>query len=134
MLGGSCAGLAGTIGVMRATTAAVEGALEHQRKSAVPGASDAWDGSGNRTMPKSVVIDGTRYIAERPQHKERRPLAELVAEARDANGQTLEQAASAIGSTKSHMLAIERGTEPRLPMLQKLLRHYGITFDEIADA
>lgn len=85
-------------------------------------------------MPESVVIDGTRYIAERPQPTERRALAELVAEARDANGQTLEQAASAIGSTKSHIFAIERGTHPRLPMLQKILRHYGIEFDEIADA
>jgi transcriptional regulator with XRE-family HTH domain len=85
-------------------------------------------------MPESVVIDGTRYIAERPQRLDRRPLAALVAEARAANGQSLEQAARAIGSTKSHMLAIERGTAPRLPMLQKLLRHYGILFDEIADA
>jgi hypothetical protein len=32
------------------------------------------------------------------------------------------------------MLAIERGTTPRLPMLQRLLRHYGISFDEIAEA
>ena len=85
-------------------------------------------------MPESVIINGVRYIAERPQRTERRPLANLVAEARAANKQTLEQAATAMGSTKSHMLAIERGTNPRLPLLQKLLRHYGIEFDEIADA
>jgi transcriptional regulator with XRE-family HTH domain len=48
--------------------------------------------------------------------------------------ETLEEAAKAIGTTKSRIWELEHGdTMPRLPMLQKILKHYGLRFDEIAD-
>ena len=83
-----------------------------------------------------IMREADRYTESKGRQRSvgKLPLSDLVAKARAAKGQTLEQVARAVGSTKSHMHEIERGANPRLPLLQKLLRHYAISFDEIADA
>jgi transcriptional regulator with XRE-family HTH domain len=81
-----------------------------------------------------VMINGTRFIAERPPTAGKLRFHELIKAAREQNMETLENAANAIGTTKSRMWELEQGdTMPRLPMLQKILKHYGLRFDEIAD-
>ena len=81
-----------------------------------------------------VMINGTRFVAERLPTFRKLQFHELIKTAREENMETLEEAAKAIGTTKSRMWELEQGnTMPRLPMLQKILKHYGLRFDEIAD-
>lgn len=81
-----------------------------------------------------VMINGTRFVAERMPTVRKLQFHELIKTAREDNMETLEEAALAVGTTKSRMWELERGnTMPRLPMLQKILKHYGLRFDEIAD-
>jgi transcriptional regulator with XRE-family HTH domain len=81
-----------------------------------------------------VMINGTRFIAERIVSCRRHPFHKLILEARTINMETLEEAATAIGTTKSRLWELEQGDSmPRLPMLQRTLKHYGLSFDEIAD-
>ena len=81
-----------------------------------------------------VMINGTRFVAEREPTFRKLQFHELIRTAREQNMETLEEAASAIGTTKSRLWELEQGrTNPTLPTLQKILRHYGLLFDEIAD-
>lgn len=82
-----------------------------------------------------VIINGIRYLPERGDEKSRRPFDELICAAREAKQETLEEASKGIGMAKSHLWALENGnTIPRLQMVQKILKYYGLSFDEIADA
>lgn len=80
-----------------------------------------------------VVVDGIRYIPARKHGKMLRVFSELIYEARKAKGESLEFAAQNIGTVKAHLWTLEQGeTMPRLDMLQKILRYYGIDYNEIA--
>lgn len=81
-----------------------------------------------------VYIDGVRYVPQKPALiKKTTELHELIFSARERLNETLEDAAESIGTTKSHLWTIENGgAMPRLPMLQKILRHFDIDFYEIA--
>jgi len=81
-----------------------------------------------------VIINGIRYLPERSDGKSKKPFHELICAAREAKQETLEEASKEIGMAKSHLWALENGnTIPRLPMVQKILKYYGLSFDEIAD-
>ena len=81
-----------------------------------------------------VRLNGVRYIPERAANHSCLKLCALMVSARELTGETLEESAKAIGTTKSHLWTLENdGGMPRLPMLQKILRHYGIAFDEIME-
>ena len=81
-----------------------------------------------------VIINGTRYLPERVSTKDNKPFNELIYAARKAKNETLEEAAKGIGTTKSNLWALEKGNGiPRLPLVQKILKYYGLLFDEIAE-
>lgn len=87
-------------------------------------------------MPHNVLIDGTRYVPQRDECSARTPLCLLLRNARKEAGETLEEAARAIKTTKSHIHGLEnpcKPTNPHLGLLQRLLRHYDIDFYDIAD-
>ena len=80
-----------------------------------------------------VVVDGVRYVPERKRHTKPRPFCELMKEARKAKRESLEDVANAVGSAKAYIWELERGSsQPTLPLLQRILRHLNIDFDEIA--
>lgn len=80
-----------------------------------------------------IIIDGTRYLPERPVTAKQLPFNVLIGIARRYKNETLEQAALGIGTTKSNLHALEHGRSvPRLPLLQRILSYYGIAFDQIA--
>lgn len=79
-----------------------------------------------------VMINGRRFVAERPDKTKKTPFYELIKSAREQNMESLETAAKSIGTTKSNLWNLEQGTSmPGLPMLQRILKHYDIKFDEI---
>ncbi len=79
-----------------------------------------------------VLIGGVRYIPHRKPASVALPLSQLMLEARLKRNETLEVVAKKIGTTKSHLWMLEGGgCMPRLPMLQKVLDYYGISFSEI---
>lgn len=80
-----------------------------------------------------VIVDGIRYLPHRPHLRKRRPLPELLIEARQVKAESLELAAHNIGTTKTHLWTMEGGNcNPTLDLLQRLLDYYGIDYDEIA--
>lgn len=86
-------------------------------------------------MPE-VIVDGVRYLPmKRKTTKHQRPLSELIKDAREVKRESLEEAARHIGIVKPYLWELEQGTsQPTLPVLQKLLYHFGIEFNEIAEA
>jgi len=82
-----------------------------------------------------VLIGGERYVPEAVGELLQAPLSELLREARILRCESLEAAAAAIGTTKSHLWELENSRcEPRLSLLQKLLRYYGLSFEQIAES
>jgi transcriptional regulator with XRE-family HTH domain len=83
-----------------------------------------------------VIIDGVRYLPEiRHSDAELTPFNVLIANAREDKRETLDEASSNIGIAKSQLWSMEKGeTEPKLKMLKKVLRYYGLSFDQISDA
>ena len=80
-----------------------------------------------------VYIDGIRYLPQRDKASIQVPFDELILYTRRLKNETLQQAADGIGTTKSHLWTLENGgSMPRLPMLSKVLKYYGLSFDEIA--
>jgi transcriptional regulator with XRE-family HTH domain len=83
-----------------------------------------------------VIIDGVRYLPEcRHAPTELTSFSVLIANAREDKKETLDEASSNIGIAKSQLWSMEKGeTEPKLKMLKKVLRYYGLSFDQIGDA
>jgi len=81
-----------------------------------------------------VIINGIKYMPERKVTKKKRPFSVLLRETRKLSGETLEKAAKSLGVTKSYIWELEKGgAAPGLGVVQKAIKHYGITFDEIED-
>jgi transcriptional regulator with XRE-family HTH domain len=81
-----------------------------------------------------IMINGVRFVAERTPTNLKMQFHELIKTARKQNMETIEEAAQAIGTTKSRIYELEQGgAMPRLPLLQKILKHYGLSFDQIAE-
>jgi transcriptional regulator with XRE-family HTH domain len=82
-----------------------------------------------------VIVDGVRYLPVRTKARKRRPLPALLIEARKSKGESLEQAAGNVGTTKTHLWTMEGGNcNPTFDLLQRLLDYYGIDYDEIEKA
>lgn len=82
-----------------------------------------------------VIVDGIRYLPmKRKTTRARRRLGVLLIDARKVRRESLAEAARRIGTTTTHLLALEKGasSNPCLGLLQRLLEYYGIHFDEIA--
>lgn len=79
-----------------------------------------------------VLINGVRFVPLSPQKAGQEQFGQLIKNARRAKQETLEQAACGIGTTKSHLWGMEKGkSEPGLEMLSKVLRYYGLRFEQI---
>jgi transcriptional regulator with XRE-family HTH domain len=79
-----------------------------------------------------VIIDGIRYLPEKNKNIKTAPFRELISDARKRKNETLQQAADHIGTDKGHLWCMEDGrTVPGLYLLQKILKHYGTSFEEI---
>ncbi len=80
-----------------------------------------------------VIINGERYLPEALTELGMCPFHELISAARYLNDETLDEAAKGIGTTKSHLWTMEKGgSQPGLPILQKILRYYNFKFEDIA--
>lgn len=80
-----------------------------------------------------VTINGERYVPAANAKLKRQPFAELITKAREQANETLDEAASALGTSKSYVWELEGGrSQPTLGLLQVILRHYGLSFDQIA--
>ena len=78
-----------------------------------------------------VLIDGVPYMPK-PAYKPGGNLADALVTARARTGETLAEVADAIGTTKSHVWSMEHGgTQPRLPMLKKIMAHYALRFEDV---
>lgn len=82
-----------------------------------------------------ILIDGIRYLPEQQATGHTTPFNALIAAARERKRETLDEASGNIGIAKSQLWGMEKGeTEPKLKMLQKVLRYYGLSFEQIDDA
>jgi transcriptional regulator with XRE-family HTH domain len=82
-----------------------------------------------------ILIDGIRYLPEKVATENVAPFNVLIATARARKCETLDEASGNMGIAKSQLWSMEKGeTEPKLKMLQKVLRYYGLTFEQISDA
>lgn len=82
-----------------------------------------------------ILIDGIRYLPEKLTQENTTPFNVLIASARERKCETLDKASGNMGIAKSQLWSMEKGeTEPKLKMLQKVLRYYGLTFEQISDA
>ena len=82
-----------------------------------------------------ILIDGIRYLPERKTTANTTPFNVLIATAREKKRETLDEASGNIGIAKSQLWSMEKGeTEPKLKMLQKVLRYYGLSCEQINDA
>ena len=82
-----------------------------------------------------ILIDGIRYLPEQLAPKNAAPFNVLIASARERKRETLDEAAGNMSIAKSQLWSMEKGeTEPKLKMLQKVLRYYGLSFEQIDDA
>jgi transcriptional regulator with XRE-family HTH domain len=82
-----------------------------------------------------VIVDGVRYLPPRRKTRKRRPLPQLLFDARSAKAESLETAAANMGTTKAHLWTMEQGEcNPTLHLLQRMLDYYGIDYDEIERA
>jgi transcriptional regulator with XRE-family HTH domain len=81
-----------------------------------------------------ILIDGIRYLPEIQAKNGVAAFNVLISVAREYKQETLEQAANNMNIAKSQLWSMEKGeTEPKLKMLQKVLRYYGIPFEQISD-
>lgn len=82
-----------------------------------------------------IFIDGIRYLPERQATANTEPFNILIASAREKKRETLDEASSNMDIAKSQLWSMEKGeTEPKLKMLQKVLRYYGLSFEQIDNA
>lgn len=82
-----------------------------------------------------IFIDGVRYLPENLATENAAPFNVLIAAARAKKRETLDEASVNMGIAKSQLWSMEKGnTEPKLKMLQTVLRHYGLSFEQIIDA
>ena len=80
-----------------------------------------------------VEINGERYVPVANAKLKRQPFAELITKAREQACESLDEAAVAIGTSKSYVWEMESGrSQPTLGLLQAILKHYGLTFEQIA--
>lgn len=81
-----------------------------------------------------ILIDGIRYVPERMATENEEPFHILIVAARARKCETLDEASGNMGIAKSQLWNMEKGeTEPKLKMLQKVLRYYGLLFEQIND-
>jgi transcriptional regulator with XRE-family HTH domain len=81
-----------------------------------------------------ILVDGVRWLPEPTRKMDIKPFNEVIAAARESKNETLDTAAGNMGIAKSQLWSMEKGeTEPKLQMLQKVLRYYGIAFEQISD-
>lgn len=81
----------------------------------------------------NVEINGERYVPAANARLKRQPFAELITKAREQARESLDEAAEAIGTSKSYVWEMEAGrSQPTLGLLQIILRHYGLAFEQIA--
>lgn len=81
-----------------------------------------------------VLIDGVQYVPAPVCKLKPQQFSALIRTAREIRKETLSEAADAVGTSKSYLWELERGTSsPTLGLLQKLLTHYGIRFEQIAE-
>ena len=79
-----------------------------------------------------IFIDGIRYLPEPKPTNKTFSFSEAIYRARKNKKETLDEASKNIGIAKSQLWSMEKGeTEPKLSMLQKVLRYYGVSFDSI---
>lgn len=82
----------------------------------------------------NVLIDGALYILKPKPQKGRLPFGELIKLARRRHNQSLEQTALACDLSKSHLWELEQGRSyPTLAVIQRLLQHFGLKFEQIED-
>ena len=80
-----------------------------------------------------VEVNGLRYAPAFNKVLKVQKFNLLLRAARKASGESLEEVAKSVGSTKSYMWELERGpAQPTLGLLQRLLWHYGLEFEQIA--
>lgn len=80
-----------------------------------------------------VTINGERYVPAANAKLKRQPFAELITKAREQANETLDEAAAALGTSKSYVWELESGrSQPTLGLLQVILRHYGLSFEQLA--
>lgn len=80
-----------------------------------------------------VEINGERYVPAASAKLKRQPFAELITKARELACESLDTASEAIGTSKSYLWELESGrSQPTLGLLQTILKHYGLAFDQIA--
>ncbi len=80
-----------------------------------------------------VEIDGTRYVPIDVIAAKKKPFHRLIKEARDAGNESLDEASKKIPCARSFLWQLERGAcQPTLPMIQRILAHYGLRFEQIA--
>lgn len=80
-----------------------------------------------------VVINGARYVPESISAIPATEYHVLIKQAREAASETLEEAARAIETSKSYLWEMEQGKcQPTLATLQRVLKHYGLKFEQIA--
>lgn len=81
-----------------------------------------------------ILIDGVRYLPEKQRQENMSPFNVLIANAREQKRETLDEASGNMGIAKSQLWSMEKGeTEPKLKMLQKVLKYYGLSFEQIND-
>jgi transcriptional regulator with XRE-family HTH domain len=79
-----------------------------------------------------IFIGGIRYLPEPKPTNKTFSFSEAIYRARKNKKETLDEASKNIGISKSQLWSMEKGeTEPKLSMLQKVLRYYGVSFDSI---
>jgi len=78
-----------------------------------------------------VTIDGVEYSPV--VHTDwQQPLAHVLKHAREASGQTLDQVATAVGTSKGNLWGLENGkSNPGFAVATRLLRHYHISADRV---
>lgn len=79
-----------------------------------------------------VIIDGVRYLPEKPITNKAFSFSERIIKERKLKGETLDDASLNMNISKSQLWNMEQGlTEPKLRMLKKVLFYYGIDFNDI---
>ena len=74
-----------------------------------------------------VLINGVKFTPEHKTTVDRgKELHLIFREARKGTGETLQHAADAIGTTKSHLWELEQGYNPGYKLLCEIVCHYGI--------
>lgn len=80
-----------------------------------------------------VEINGISYVPATVVSLEQQPFSVLLRRAREAHGESLDVACSAIGISKTYLWQLEKGeAQPGLIVLQSVLNHFGLRFEQIA--